>query len=174
MIRLVKYTNIPLKWTNFHWKILGKKRQDIPWIRQNNKGQGKTVDAVPVGIRKQPKVGEKMTDKEFKRLKRADLIEIIYRLQENEEKYRETIAKMGRKLEEKQTKIENAGSIAEAAMALSNVFDAAQEAADRYLADIVRMHREAEQELETARKEAARITETARRNAAGWSSRGEN
>lgn len=115
-----------------------------------------------------------MTDKEFKRLKRADLIEIIYRLQENEEKYRETIAKMGRKLEEKQTKIENAGSIAEAAMALSNVFDAAQEAADRYLADIVRMHREAEQELETARKEAARITETARRNAAGWSSRGEN
>lgn len=114
-----------------------------------------------------------MTDKEFKRLKRADLIEIIYRLQENEEKYRETIARMGKKLEEKQTKIETAGSIAEAAMALSNVFDAAQDAADRYLADIARMHREAELELETAKKEAARITEAARRNAAARNSKGD-
>lgn len=114
-----------------------------------------------------------MTDKEFKRLKRADLIEIIYRLQENEEKYREAIARMGKKLEEKQTKIENAGSIAEASMALSNVFEAAQEAADRYLADIARMHREAELELENARKEAALIIQTARRNAAVWNSKGE-
>lgn len=114
-----------------------------------------------------------MTDKEFKRLKRADLIEIIYRLQENEEKYRAAIATMGKKLEEKQTKIETAGSIAEAAMALSNVFEAAQDAADRYLADIARMRREAEQELENARKEAARITAAARENAAVWNSRGD-
>lgn len=114
-----------------------------------------------------------MTDKEFKRLKRADLIEIIYRLQENEEKYRETIARMGRKLEEKQTKIENAGSIAEASMVLSNVFEAAQDAADRYLADIARMRREAELELENARKEAALIIQTAKRNAAVWNSKGD-
>ena len=114
-----------------------------------------------------------MTDREFKRLKRADLIEIIYRMQENEEKYRETISRMGKKLEEKQTKIENAGSIAEASMALSNVFEAAQDAADRYLADIARMHREAEETLDAARRDAARIIETARKNSAVWNSKGD-
>lgn len=107
-----------------------------------------------------------MTDKEFKRLKRADLLEIIYRLQENEEKYREAIARMKKQLEEKQTRIENAGSIAEAAISLSGVFAAAQDAADRYLKDIDRLHKEAAMELENAKKEAARIRAEARREAA--------
>lgn len=65
-----------------------------------------------------------MTDKEFKRLKRADLIEIIYRLQENEETYRERISELETQLGEKRTKLEKAGSIAEAAISLSNVFEA--------------------------------------------------
>lgn len=107
-----------------------------------------------------------MTDKEFKRLKRADLLEIIYRLQENEEKYREIITRMRKQLEDKQTKIENAGSIAEAAVSLSGVFEAAQEAADRYLQDIQRLHKEAAMELENAKKEADRIRAEARREAA--------
>lgn len=107
-----------------------------------------------------------MTDKEFKRLKRADLLEIIYRLQENEEKYREAIARMRRQLEEKQTKIENAGSVAEAAISLSGVFEAAQDAADRYLTDIQRLHAEAAMELENAKKEADRILANARWEAA--------
>ena len=107
-----------------------------------------------------------MTDKEFKRLKRADLLEIIYRLQENEEKYREAITRMRKQLEQKQTKIENAGSIAEAAISLSSVFEAAQDAADRYLTDIRRLHTEAAMELENAKKEADRILTEARREAA--------
>lgn len=107
-----------------------------------------------------------MTDKEFKRLTRADLIEIIYRLQENEEKYRETIAKMTVRLEEKQTKIKSAGSIAEASIALSNVFEAAQDAADRYLQEIRMMHEQAAAELENAKREADRIRTLARREAA--------
>lgn len=115
-----------------------------------------------------------MTDKEFKRLKRADLIEIIYRLQENEEKYREAIMRMGKQLGEKQTKIENAGSIAEAAISLSNVFEAAQDAADRYLKDIHRMHEEAARTLETAKKEAEQILSAARAEAAKIESRGEH
>ena len=107
-----------------------------------------------------------MTDKEFKRLKRADLIEIIYRLQENEEKYRETITRMGKQLGEKHTKIENAGSIAEAAVALSNVFEAAQDAADRYLEDIRMLREQAAEELKEARAEATRILQQARQEAA--------
>lgn len=107
-----------------------------------------------------------MTDKEFKRLKRADLIEIIYRLQENEEKYREAISRMGKQLGEKQTRIETAGSIAEAAMSLSNIFEAAQDAADRYLIDIQRMHKEAAAELASAQRKAEQILAEARREAA--------
>lgn len=108
----------------------------------------------------------KMTDREFKRLKRADLIEIIYRLQENEEKHRETIDRMSKKLDEKLTKIENAGSIAEAAISLSNVFEAAQYAAERYLQDVYRLREEAAAELENAKKEADRIRAEAHREAA--------
>lgn len=107
-----------------------------------------------------------MTDKEFKRLKRADLLEIIYHLQENEEKYREAIARMRKQLEDRQTKIGNAGSIAEAAISMSGVFEAAQDAADRYLKDIQRLHEEAAMELENAKKEADRIRAEARWEAA--------
>lgn len=106
-----------------------------------------------------------MTDREFKRLKRADLIEIIYRLQENEERYKETISRLMRQLEDKQIKIEAAGSIAEAALSLSNVFEAAQDAADRYLADIQRMHEEAAQVLEAAKTDADHILASARQEA---------
>lgn len=115
-----------------------------------------------------------MTDREFKRLKRADLIEIIYRLQENEEQYKVTISELRRQLEDKQTKIETAGSIAEAALSLSNIFDAAQDAADRYLTDIHRMHSEAAQILENAKNEASRILAAARQEAAGISDEGDS
>ena len=115
-----------------------------------------------------------MTDKEFKRLKRADLIEIIYRLQENEERYKEAISRMRQQLEDKHTKIENAGSIAEAALSLSNVFDAAQDAADRYLADIHRMHSEAAQILEDSKRKAAQILAAAKKEAAEIQSKGDN
>ena len=107
-----------------------------------------------------------MTDREFKRLRRADLIEIIYRLQENEEKYRKAIDEMSKKLGERRTKIENAGSIAEAAISLSGVFEAAQDAADRYLQDVYRRREEAAMELEKAKKEAEKIRSDARREAA--------
>ena len=107
-----------------------------------------------------------MTDKEFRRLKRADLIEIIYRLQENEDKYRETIDRMSKKLSEKLTKIEKAGSIADAAVSLSNVFEAAQDAAERYLQEVYRLREEAAAELERARKEADQIRADAYREAA--------
>lgn len=107
-----------------------------------------------------------MTDKEFKRLKRADLIEIIYRLQEDEEIYQRRIAELETQLAEKRTKLQKAGSIAEAAISLSNVFEAAQDAADRYLKEIRQLRVEAAAELERAKREAEKIRADARREAA--------
>jgi hypothetical protein len=73
---------------------------------------------------------------------------------------------MSKKLGERRTKIENAGSIAEAAISLSGVFEAAQDAADRYLQDVYRLREEAAMELEKAKKEAEKIRSDARREAA--------
>ena len=49
---------------------------------------------------------------------------------------------------------------------LSNVFEAAQDAADRYLQEIRMMHEQAAAELENAKQEADRIRTLARREAA--------
>ncbi|MCD8022762.1 MAG: hypothetical protein LUF30_07270 [Lachnospiraceae bacterium] len=79
-----------------------------------------------------------MADKELRRMSRAELIEIIYALQQNEKAIRSQNDELTRQLEDKILRIENAGSIAEAALSLNRVFEDAQKAADQYL-DSVRM-----------------------------------
>lgn len=77
-----------------------------------------------------------MTDKEFRRLSKSDLLDIIFELQKNEEKLREQIADLNGRLNSKELKIKNAGSIAEAAIAVNNVVESAQAAADQYLSQL--------------------------------------
>ena len=57
-----------------------------------------------------------MTDKEFKRLTRSQLIDIIYQLQLNEEKLLDQTKKLKEALDDKRIRMEKAGSIAEAAI----------------------------------------------------------
>lgn len=85
-----------------------------------------------------------MTDKEFKHLSRSELIDIIYTLRKNQETLEKMNAALKEKLAAREIKIENAGSIAEAAIAISNVFEDAQKAADMYLEQIKRNHEKAE------------------------------
>ena len=77
-----------------------------------------------------------MTDKEFRRLTREELVDIIYELQKTQEQLRAENEELKKQLADKKLKMENAGSIAEAALALNGVFEAAQEAADQYLAQV--------------------------------------
>ena len=77
-----------------------------------------------------------MTDKEFRRLSREELVEIIYELQRSEAALREENDRLKEKLADRSLKLENAGSLAEASLALNGVFEAAQSAADQYLAAI--------------------------------------
>ena len=77
-----------------------------------------------------------MTDKEFKRLSRAQLIEIIYQLQLQVDELDERNKALETALEDKRLRIENAGNIAEAALAVNDCFRSAQNAADQYLAEI--------------------------------------
>lgn len=77
-----------------------------------------------------------MTDREFKHLKRKDLIEIIYQLQKNEQQLRTELESSQARLAEREMKISKVGSIAEAVVGLSGIFETAQAAADEYLARI--------------------------------------
>ena len=77
-----------------------------------------------------------MTDKELKHLGRAELIDITYEQQKRLEASENTIRELQAKLEDKELRLSDAGSIAEAALKVNGVFEAAQAAAEQYLASI--------------------------------------
>jgi len=85
-----------------------------------------------------------MTEKELQKLKRPELLEIMLDLKSDlDRKINENI-ELKKKLDEKNISLEKSGSIAEAALQLNGVFDAAQESADIYLNNIKKMHAEQE------------------------------
>ena len=88
-----------------------------------------------------------MADKGIRHLKRAELIEIIYELQNSETQLQKENAALKQQLQDRTIKLEQAGSIAEAALKLNDVFEAAQAAANQYLDEIQRMHATAAAEL---------------------------
>jgi hypothetical protein len=100
-----------------------------------------------------------MVSKELRKLNRRELIDIIYQMKKNEQQMQEQIAALQAELDEKRLRLSQTGSIAEAALAVTNIFSAAQEAADLYLQEISSMKAETEREckkiLEQARKAAA-------------------
>ena len=99
-----------------------------------------------------------MTDKEFKRLNRSQLIDIIYQLQLKQEELTAENARLSKALDDKRLRVSKAGNIAEAALEIHNVMQAAQDAAAHYLEEIRRMREATEKNcqllLEKARKEA--------------------
>lgn len=74
-----------------------------------------------------------MADRELRRMHRAELIEIIYALKQSEDQLKAQNAALTAQLQDRQLRLESAGSIAQAALELNNVFAAAQAAADDYL-----------------------------------------
>jgi cell division septum initiation protein DivIVA len=111
-----------------------------------------------------------MTDKEFKRLNRAQLIEIIYQLQLQVDELTEQKQALESALEDRRLRIHNAGNIADAALELNDCFRSAQNAAEQYLNEIKALCTEAEEErqrlLADARAEAAEIIENAKKERA--------
>ena len=80
-----------------------------------------------------------MTDKELRKLRRVDLLEILVSLSEENEQLRKENEELREAISRKEICIEQSGSIAEASLKLSGVFEAAQRAADLYLENIRRM-----------------------------------
>lgn len=115
-----------------------------------------------------------MTDKEFKRLNRAQLIDIIYQFQLKQEKLTAENDRLSKALADKRLRISQAGNIAEAALEIHNVMQAAQDAAALYLEEIRVMRDETEKKcqriLEQAQQEADAILVQARSTAASYDS----
>ena len=80
-----------------------------------------------------------MTDKELRKLKRVELLEILVSLSEENEQLRKENEELREALSQKEICIEQSGSIAEASLKLSGVFEAAQRAADLYLENVRRL-----------------------------------
>lgn len=83
-----------------------------------------------------------MTDQELRKLRRTDLLELLLAQEKENEELRRQIQQLQDRLEERELKIINAGSIAEASMQLNGVFEAAQAAADQYLASVRKLNEE--------------------------------
>ena len=102
-----------------------------------------------------------MVSKELKNLSRRELLDIIYQMKKNEKQMEEEISALQEALREKRIRNSVAGSIAEAAVSITNIFSTAQRTADLYLEEIARMKEETEQEcrkmIEEAQEESARI-----------------
>ena len=79
-----------------------------------------------------------MTDKELRRLKRVDLLELLISQSRENELLRQQLEGARQALAERQIKLAKAGSIAEAALFLNGVFEAAQKAADQYVENVKR------------------------------------
>ena len=107
-----------------------------------------------------------MTDRELKRLGRAELIDITYEQQKRLEECEETIRELQEKLEEKEIRISKAGSIAEAALRINGVFEAAQSAADQYLVSVRAAGANAEAIVSEAKKQRDAILLAAKKQAA--------
>ena len=89
-----------------------------------------------------------MTDKEFKRLTRAQLLDIIYQLQLQVDELTEQKKELENTLADKRFRIDSAGNIAEAALEINDCFRSAQNAAEQYLSEIKTIRDEAEAEKE--------------------------
>lgn len=88
-----------------------------------------------------------MNAKELKSLSRSDLLEMLIMQTERVERMEKDLEEAKRRAESREIIVANAGTLAEAAMQINEVFKAADQAAAQYLSNIMRMYDEQEQKL---------------------------
>ena len=85
-----------------------------------------------------------MTDKELKKLKRSELLDILIYQTEQNRKLREELDSANSKLARRDIAIKKSGTMAEASVLISEVFESVDRAARFYLENIERRNRETE------------------------------
>jgi len=112
-----------------------------------------------------------MTEKELKRLSRADLLEMLIDQSKELQKTQKRLRKAETELAERRIAVDEAGSIAEAALRLNGVFEAAQASCEQYMENIRTLSSRQEEisrqrEEDSILKAAAMLDETQKRCAA--------
>ena len=77
-----------------------------------------------------------MTEKELLKLKKSELLEIMLAQSKEIDSLREQLAEAEEKLASRRIAIKESGSIAEASLKLTQIFEEAQKAADLYLENV--------------------------------------
>lgn len=80
-----------------------------------------------------------MTDRELRRLSRSELLEMLIAQTAENDQLKTRLAQAEAQLRDRRIAIDKAGSIAEAALQLNKVFEAADRAAQQYLENVRRM-----------------------------------
>lgn len=93
-----------------------------------------------------------MTHRELRRLSRAELLELLLEQSREVERLQQRIAELEDSLADRSLRLSRVGDLAQAALAVNGVMDAAQKAAQQYLDNIAAM--EAATKIKCAEAEA--------------------
>lgn len=77
-----------------------------------------------------------MTEKELKRLRRSDLMELLLELSRENQELRIKLQEAEEKLNDRNIMIEKSGSLAEASLRLNRIFEDAQAACEQYALNV--------------------------------------
>ena len=100
-----------------------------------------------------------MESKELKKMSRKDMLVILLEQTKRIRELEDELKKANEKLESKKVVFKNAGSLADAALQLSGIFNTAQEAATIYLSNIKELKEKSEEDIEKLRNKMLRDTE---------------
>lgn len=102
-----------------------------------------------------------MKDHELRRLSRSELLEILIAQTEESEQLKSRLQQAEAQLRDRQIAIDKAGTMAEAALLLNGVFDAAQDAAQQYLENVQHLSSQQEEVCRKAKEQAAKLVKDA-------------
>ena len=112
-----------------------------------------------------------MTDKELRKLTRAELLELLLIQTREIDSLNAQVGELQSQLQQRQIALAQAGNIAEAALQLNHVFEAAQAAADEYLQNVMNpvtdTRKQCEQMLEETRKRCDDLLKDAHQRSRG-------
>ena len=97
-----------------------------------------------------------MKQKDLKKLNRKQLLELLILQTERADQMEARVEELEAQLHDRTLHVDQAGSIAQAALQLNGTFEAAQAAADQYLENIRRMKEETEKQCHDMLEETRR------------------
>ena len=77
-----------------------------------------------------------MTDRELRKASRRELLQLLVEEKRENDMLRDQLQQLRQQLDKRQLQLDQSGTLAEAALKLSGIFEAAQAAADQYLENI--------------------------------------